>query len=198
MSYTVIEMALPPTIPTSFVPHQNAVPRRFSAGFTGALGFFSYAVLGVVFLLALIVFFYGRILAADNVSKNKALLAAEKAIDSKTVENFIRLRNRLASSETLLGGHVAFSSFFSSLEKILPATVRFTTLRLSLDFAGASKMEGAGVARSFNALAAASAAFAADGRIKDAIFSNININRDGSVSFALVATLDPKIIAFSP
>ena len=40
-------------------------------------------------------------------------------------------------------------------------------------------MEGAGVARSFNALAAASAAFAADGRIKDAIFSNININRDG-------------------
>ena len=59
-------------------------------------------------------------------------------------------------------------------------------------------MEGTGVAKSFNALAAASAAFAADGRIKDAIFSNININRDSSVSFALAATLDPKIIAFSP
>lgn len=192
-------MALPPTIPTSFVPHQNAVPRRFgAAGLTGAFGFFSYAVLGVIFLLALGIFFYGRILAADKSSKDKALLAAEKAIDSKTIENFVRLRNRLTSSETLLNGHVAFSSFFSSLEKVLPATVRFTTLRLSLDSAGGSKMEGAGVARSFNALAAASAAFAADGRIKDAIFSNIDINRDGSVSFALAATLDPKIIAFSP
>lgn len=192
-------MALPPTIPTSFVPHQNAVPRRFgAAGLTGAFGLFSYAVLGIVFLLALGVFFYGRILAADKSSKDKALLAAEKAIDSKTIENFVRLRNRLTSSETLLGGHVAFSAFFSSLEKVLPATVRFTTLRLSLDSASASKMEGAGVAKSFNALAAASAAFAADGRIKDAIFSNININRDGSVSFALAATLDPKIIAFSP
>lgn len=192
-------MALPPTIPTSFVPHQNAVPRRFGgAGLTGAFGFFSYAVLGVIFLLALGIFFYGRILAADKSSKDKALLAAEKAIDSKTIENFVRLRNRLTSSETLLNGHVAFSSFFSSLEKVLPATVRFTTLRLSLDSTGASKMEGAGVAKSFNALAAASAAFAADGRIKDAIFSNININRDSSVSFALAATLDPKIIAFSP
>jgi len=191
-------MALPPTIPTSFVPHQNAVPRRFSSGLTGAFGFFSYAVLGIVFLLALGILFYGRILAADKSSKDKALFAAEKAIDAKTIENFVRLRNRLTSSETLLGGHVAFSTFFSSLEKILPATVRFTTLRLSLDSAGVSKMEGTGVAKSFNALAAASAAFAADGRIKDAIFSNININRDSSVSFALAATLDPKIIAFSP
>ena len=191
-------MALPPTIPTSFVPHQNAVPRRFSSGFTSAFGFFSYAVLGIVFLLALGILFYGRILAADKSSTDKELLAAEKAIDAKTIENFVRLRNRLTSSETLLGGHVAFSTFFSSLEKILPATVRFTTLRLSLDAAGASKMEGTGVAKSFNALAAASAAFAADGRIKDAIFSNININRDSSVSFALAATLDPKIIAFSP
>jgi|SRR3989344_93217 len=191
-------MALPPTIPTSFVPHQNAVPRRFSTGFTSAFGLFSYAVLGIVFLLALGILFYGRILAADKSSKDKALFAAEKAIDAKTIENFVRLRNRLTSSETLLGGHVAFSTFFSSLEKILPATVRFTTLRLSLDSAGVSKMEGTGVAKSFNALAAASAAFAADGRIKDAIFSNININRDSSVSFALAATLDPKIIAFSP
>ncbi len=191
-------MALPPTIPTSFVPHQNAVPRQFSTGFTSAFGLFSYAVLGIIFLLALGILFYGRILAADNASKDKALFAAEKAIDAKTVENFIRLRNRLTSSEALLGGHVAFSSFFSSLEKILPATVRFTTLRLSLDAVGASKMEGTGVAKNFNALAAASAAFAADGRIKDAIFSNININRDNSVSFALAATLDPKIIAFSP
>ncbi|MDO8566854.1 MAG: hypothetical protein Q7R58_01735 [bacterium] len=191
-------MALPPTIPTSFVPRPNAAPQKFRADFSGAFSFFGYAVLAVVFLLALGVFFYGRILLAEKASKNKALLVAEKEIDAKTVENFVRLRDRLTSSDTLLKEHVAFSGFFSSLEKILPASVRFTALHLSFNVAGATKMEGSGVAKNFNALAVASTAFAADGRIKDAIFSSIKINKDNSVSFSLAATLDRAIIAFSP
>lgn len=191
-------MALPPTIPTSFVPHSNVAPRKFSSDFTGAFGFFAYAVLGIVFLMALGVFFYGRILVADEASKYKKLTVAEAEIDAKTVESFVRLRNLLSSVETLLEGHVAFSGFFSSLEKILPATVRFTALHLSIGKNGMSKVEGEGVAKSFNALASASTAFAGDGRIKDAIFSKINIKEDNSVSFSLFATLDREIIVFSP
>ena len=198
VEYTVEEMALPPTIPTSFVPHLNAIPQKFRADFTGAFGFFAYAVFGVVFLLALGVFFYGRILSADKASKDKALLAAEAAINAKTVENFVRLRDRLTSSDALLKEHVIFSSFFSSLEKIIPTSVRFTALNLSFDTAGVLKMDGGGVAKNFNALAVASTAFAADGRIKDAIFSNIKINKDNSVSFSLVATPDRAMTAFSP
>ncbi len=191
-------MALPPTIPTSFVPHSNVAPQRFRADFAGAFGFFAYAVLGVVFLLALGVFFYGRILLADKSSKDKAVLAAKAEIDSKVVENFVRLSDRLTSSKALLEGHTAFSGLFSLLENIIPTTVRFTTLRLSFDATGVSRIEGVGVAKSFNALAAASIAFAEEGRIKDAIFSNINVNKDNSVSFSLVATPDPTLIAFSP
>lgn len=189
-------MALPPTIPTSFVPHSAS--QKFRPDFTGAFGFFAYAVLGIAFLLALGVFFYGRILSADKVSKDKELLAAEAGIDSKSVGNFVRLRDRLTSSDALLKGHVAFSGFFSSLEKIIPTTVHFTTLHLTFNTAGVSKVSGAGVAKSFNALAAASTAFATDGRIKDAIFSDIIINKDSSVSFSLAATLDRDIIVFSP
>ena len=191
-------MALPPTIPTSFVPHSTAAPQKFRSDFTGAFGIFSYAVLGIVFLLALGVFFYGRILASSRSAQDAALAEQVKNIDQATVENFIRLRNRLTSSEALLNGHPAFSGFFSSLEKVLPSTVRFTTLHLLVDSTGTPKLDGTGVAKSFNALAAASTAFAGDGRIKDAIFSNININTDSSVSFSLAAALDPKIIAFSP
>ncbi|MEK7515572.1 MAG: hypothetical protein AAB555_01390 [Patescibacteria group bacterium] len=191
-------MALPPTIPTSFVPHSSAAPRRFRADLTGAFGFFAYAIFGIVFLLALAVFFYGRILAVEKDSKGSELRAKIDAIDPKTVETFVRLRDRLNSSSILLNNHVAFSGFFSSLEKILPTTVRFSMLRLSFDAAGTSKVEGAGVAKNFNALAAASTAFAADGRIKDAIFSGININKDNSVSFSLTAALDPAILASSP
>jgi hypothetical protein len=191
-------MALPPTIPTSFVPHPTSEQRKFRTDFTGAFGMLSYMVLGIVFILAIGVFFYGRILSADKASKDKDLLAAEAKIDSKTVESFVRLRDRLTSSDNLFKKHMAISGFFSTLEKILPTTVRFTAAHISVDSGGVSKIDGSGAAKNFNALAAASVAFAADGRIKDAIFSDINVNKDNSVSFSLAATLDPKIIVFSP
>lgn len=192
-------MALPPTIPTSFVPHSSSTPRRFRSDMTGAFRFFAYAILFISFLLAIGVFFYGSILSAEKSSKDKDLLAAEQAIDLKTVENFVRLGNRLSSSETLLSKHIAFSGFFSSLESIMPTTARFTNLHLFIDTKGVAKVDGTGVAKNFNALASVSQAFANDGRIKDAIFSNIRVNgNNNSVSFSLTATLDPSIIAFTP
>ncbi len=192
-------MALPPTIPTSFVPHAaGAAPQKFRSDFGGAFGFFAYGVLGIVFLLALGVFFYGRLLAADRAGKDAALAKAESAIDPVTVEGFVRLRNRLDQSGTLLKKHVAVSNFFGALETLLPGSVRFSSLHIVLDATGTAKIEASGVAKSFNALAAASTAFATDGRIKDAIFSKISINKDNSVNFGLSASLDPNLIAFSP
>ncbi len=192
-------MAFPSNIPTSFVPRPTAAPRKFRTDLTNAFDFLAYGILGIVFALALSVFFYGRILAASQSAKDTALAQAEAAIDSTTVENFVRLRDRLLSGQTLLANHTAFSEFFSLLETLMPTAVRFTSLHLSIDDVGIVKLEASGIARSFNALAAASTAFAADGRIKNAIFSNIIVNpKDRSVSFGLSASLDPKLIAFSP
>ncbi len=190
---------LPPTIPTSFVPHSSgAVARRFSTNLNSAFGFFAYTILGIIFVLALGISFYGRILANNKASKDAMLARAEAAIDLATVNSFVRLRNRLDSGATLLTNHVAFSGFFALVESLVPTTVRFTSLHLALDDMKTVKLEGTGVAKSFNALAAASAAFATDGNIKEAIFSNIVVTKDNSVSFALSATIDPKLVAFSP
>ncbi len=158
----------------------------------------SYIVLGIVFLMAIGVFFYGRILSSDKDAKDAALAQAEAAIDPATVESFVQLRDRLNSSQTLLANHTAFSGFFGALETLLPATVRFTALHISLDTSGVAKVEGTGLAKSFNALSVASSDFAADGRIKDVIFSKITVNKDSSVSFGFSASLDPKLIAFTP
>lgn len=192
-------MALLPTIPTSFVPHAASTEHREARSAIGSVfSFIAYAVFGIVFVLALGVFFYGRILSSNKDAKDAALAKAEAAIDPVTVEGFVQLRDRLNSSQTLLANHVAFSGFLSTIETLLPSTVRLTSLHVSLDSAGAAKVEGSGVAKSFNALSAASSAFAADGRIKDVIFSKINVNRDSSVAFGLSATLDPKLIVYTP
>ncbi len=191
-------MALPPTIPTSFVPHSAMAGRQFRSDYSGAFGFFAYTVVAVMFLLALGIFFYGRVLSIDKAAKEKSIAEAQQQIEAKTVEGFVRLRDRLVSSQALLDTHVAFTGFFSTLAKIMPTTVRFSTLHLSFDVSNMPKVEGSGVAKSFNALAAASQAFATDGRIKSAIFSHLNVNKDNSVSFVLSATLDPSLVAFTP
>jgi hypothetical protein len=193
-------MALLPTIPTSFVPRMPVSDRpHVNADFGTLLALFSYIILGAVVFMALGVFFYGRILAGTIVSKDAALAKAEAAIDPATVESFVKLRDRLTIGQTLLSNHLAPSEFFKAIEAVLPATVRFTELHLTVDTTGAAKVDGSGVAKSFNALSAASTAFATDPRIKDVIFSKMIINRaDGSVSFGFSATLDPKLIAFSP
>ncbi len=190
-------MALSPTIPTSFVPRPSS-PQRFRTDLTGAFSFLAYFVFGAVFLLAIGAFVYARILAAEQTSKDKDLAAAVSSIDSTTAQGFIHLDNRLSSAESLLKAHTAFSGFFTALDIIIPTTVHFTSLHLTTDDTGVTKVQGVGTAKNFNALAATSAAFATDGRIKDAIFSSIKVNKDNSVSFLLAATLDPKLITFSP
>lgn len=191
-------MALLPTIPTSFVPREPLVRHnRPHASLDGVFGVFAYTILGIVFMLAIGVFFYGRILASTLASREADLAKAAAAIDPATIEGFVRLRNRLNASQMLLKNHVAFSNFLTSLGELLPANVRFSSLYISIDSAGKAKIEGAGVAKSFNALAATSGAFASDGRFKDVIFSKISIRGDTSVSFGFSASLDPKLIAFS-
>jgi hypothetical protein len=192
-------MALSPTIPSSFVPRPVG-EQRFRTDLSGAFSFFSYSLLGAIFLLAIGVFAYGHILQAEQTSKDKqlAIASAVHSSDSQTAEGFIRLNDRLALSQSLMSGHTAFSNFFALIEKVMPNTVRFSSLHINIDPSGVAHIEGSGSAKSFNALAATSAAFADDGSIKDAIFSSIKVSRDNSVTFLLAAKLDPKLTAFTP
>lgn len=176
----------------------SAESRNVRSDVGSVLGYFAYILLGIVFVAALGVFFYGRVLDASKSAKDLELKNAAAAIDPEMIKEFVQLRDRLNASQVLLGNHVAFSGFFSALESILPTTVRFSSLHVLIDSTGAIKVDGSGVSKSFNALSVASAAFAADGRIKDVIFSKMNVNKDNSISFGFSATLDPKIIAFTP
>ena len=192
-------MALPPSIPTSFVPRSASAPvRRFRMDFMGAFGFLAYVILVGVVALAIGVFVYDQILDTKLAAKNAELAKAQQEINSSTAEEFVRLNNQLTWGKTLLANHTALSGFFAALEKRLPATVRFSSLHLTVTDTKKLTLEAAGVARSFNALALASDSFAKEGTIKDVIFSHLTVNKDNSVSFALTATIEPALVAFAP
>jgi hypothetical protein len=190
-------MALPPTIPTSFVPHLGNTPSPHRLEPVTFLSVLAYVLLGIVCAIAIGIFIYGRVLTSVHASKEAELSAVQATIDPATIETFVRLHNRLESSRSLLGAHPAFSKVFASFEKIIPMKTRFTSLRFAMQEDGSASVDGTGVAQSFNVLAATSQMFASDTRIKNAVFSNIRVNKDGSVVFSLSAKIDQKNIVFN-
>lgn len=152
------------------------------------------SVAGIAILAAAAVFGYKVFLESMRDSKAAELTAAEEAIDTDMVEEFVRLRNRLLAADTLLDQHVRISAFFDVLETRTLQTVRFDSLSISVNEDRTAEIEMEGIARSFNALAAQSTEFAAEKRIKRAIFSGISVNENNTVSFTLNAELDPRLI----
>lgn len=190
-------MAISPLIPTSFVPHPENQQRKFTIDFMGVSFFIIYFIFFIVVSMSFGIFFYGKSLSREKISSDNILSQAEKTIDSKTIDSFSRLHNRLVVSKKLLNTHLAFSNFFTLLANDIPSTVRFKTLRLSFDKDNIPKVDGEGIAKNLNALAAVSSSLSKDGKIKDIIVSNITIAKDSSVAFTLTANLDPKSILFA-
>ncbi|MGE5541060.1 MAG: hypothetical protein ACM3TU_02125 [Bacillota bacterium] len=191
-------MALPPTIPTSFVPKQpvTTAPHKRVSGANPFLAL-AYFILGVTILGCFAVFGYQFYL--ENVAKKKAdaVNVAQQQIDQATVTDFIRLRDRFSAAKDILNEHIVLSQFFDDLEKLTLATVRFKSLTVQVTDDRKALIDMEGTARTFNALAAQSAAFASDKRIKRAIFSNITVKDGGSVEFKLSAELDPSLVLLS-
>jgi hypothetical protein len=187
-------VALPPTIPTSFVPKQPLTPtaRRRLSG-TNPFLTLSYFVIAIAVIGCGAVFAYQYYL--QGVAKKKAndVIAAQNKIDQSTVSEFIHLRDRFSAAKGILDHQVALSQFFDVLERVTLQSVSFHNLKLTVAEDRHAQVEMTGSARSFNALAAQSAALASEKRIKRAIFSNISAV-GGSVSFNLTAEIDPTLI----
>lgn len=188
-------MALPPTIPTSFVPKQPVATSSRKQQSGTNLFFIIGGVIAIISIaLAAGVFGYELYLKNARDQKSAALTEAQKSVSIATVESFIRLKNRLNTVKTILDQHVELSEFFDTLENRTLQTVRFSSLSVAVEDDRTAEIQMEGTARSFNALAAQSSMVAAEKRIKRAIFSDISVNENGTVSFSLTATLDPRLI----
>lgn len=185
----------PTTIPTSFVPKQPVGGgQRFSQSGGNTFLVLSLIILGIALVASLGVFGYERYLMSIRDAKSQEVARAQESIDAAKVEEFIHMRDRFSAAKGLLDQHIALSNFFNLLESITLQNVRFNSLSLTIANDRSAEIQMTGNARTFNALAAQSSAFAAEKRIKRAIFSDIQVNENKTVSFALTADVDPKLL----
>ncbi len=187
-------MALPPTIPTSFVPKQAVVARKSVSGFNPFL-LVAYIIFFVWIVVGVLVFSYKWYLTKAAAQKKEALVTAQNNIDQASLTDFIRLRDRFTISKETLDKHVILSQFFDKIEGIIIQNARFTNLKLTIQDNRTAKLEMTGTARNFNALAAQSSAFTTDKDIRKAIFSGFIIDpKDGSVTFQITAEVEPSLV----
>lgn len=192
-------MALPPTIPTSFVPKQ-ALPTqtRRPRAQNGVFYYVSLFVMVVALVGAAATFGLKTYLDTVKTAREMRLETVEQGVDSSAVEELVRLRNRIKVATLILNRHVVASQFLDTLEEITLQNVRFQSLQLSIADDRTATIDMRGTARSFNALAAQSAAFADQKEIRRAIFSGIAADKNGLVKFAVQAELLPKLITEAP
>lgn len=191
-------MAPSPTIPTSFVPKQ---PVKTTARFTRTGGntflMFSVFALGLALVGAGGAFGYKEYLKGIEKERVTALKAAQNGVNTDEVDQYIRSRDRFGTALGVLDKHVALSNFFDLLEEITLVNVRFDSFSYTLLEDGSAEISLSGSARSFNALAAQSSVFSSEKNLREAIFSGIELDEDGTVGFSVDATVTSDILAFT-
>jgi hypothetical protein len=185
---------MPPTVPTSFVPKQPVTPGRRRTSGTNPFLAIALFILGAMVIGCGAVFGYNYFLQKVAKSKAEQVVAAQNKIDQGTVTQFIRLRDRFTAAKSVLDHQIAMSQFLDVIENLTLQNVRFSSLQVTVKQERQATVTMAGTARSFNALAAESAALASDKRIKRAIFSGISVKDGNSVGFNLTAELDPSLV----
>lgn len=192
-----LTFGMPEQFQTSFIP-KKSVEGPTTEIKNGTDLFLLVAV--ILFILTLCagagVFLYEKYLIGAIVGKEESLKRAEAAFDLDLIRELSRLDQKLTVSEKLLKKHIAVSELFHLLEQQTLKSVRFGDLRYLVGSGGDIVLSMKGAARSFAAIALQSDVFGKSRFIKSPIFSDLDLDKNGNVTFSFTATVDPALLSY--
>jgi len=109
--------------------------------------------------------------------------------------DFIRLNNRLISTESLLNRHVVISPLFDFLETATLKSVRFNDFLYNTNSGGVELLIK-GQARGYADVALQSDVFNKSPYFENPVFSDLSLDERGNVTFTLRATINPELISY--
>lgn len=179
----------------SFIPKKNDIVDKKTAKPVD----FTFVIALLIFIIA-IIFSLSEVLykkyLEKNINNSSIILERERSnFDSGSVNVFSRLSKRLSSSEELLENHIDLLGLFEELQKNTLVNIRFESLEIKLTDKGADIfMEG--LARNYAAIVLQSDRFGENPFIINPIFSNLDVNDIGDVTFSFEASLDKDLISY--
>jgi len=135
-----------------------------------------------------------------QLEKDKAdLLEARKEYSEDSINDLIRLDDRLSVSANLLNNHLSLTPIFSILEKNILRRVRVNSLSISYDLDNKMKIDLSGIAVNYDVLLKQSESFS-QGELANIItgfnISDIGPAEVGGVSFRLTAFVNKDILSY--
>lgn len=186
---------------TSFIPKRSlvddAVPMRASSG----SNLFMFLAI-IVFFGALLstggVYFYSIYLNKNIVSMEESLIRARGQFEPALVSTLQKLDKRLLAGNEVLSNHTLVSPIFTSLESITLKSVRFNKFAYTFtkDKTTKAEIKMSGLARGYTAIALQAEMFKTNKYIQDVVFSNLNLDDKGNVSFDLSFSMDPHFLLY--
>lgn len=192
---------MPPKFQSSFIPKgpisapmqasQGAVRRRPR----DIVSMVAVFVFSLSVLSALGVFLYVGFLNYRVKSMTAELDRARAALSPETVNELVRLDDRIVSTGELIRRHRVLSPLFNLLESSTPRTVRFTEFDYRVMEDG-PKLSLKGEAAGYAALALQADIFNKSPYLKNPVFSDLTLDERGNVVFVMTAALSPELLSY--
>lgn len=187
---------------TSFIPKKPLVEERVVR--EKSVNIFSFLAT-IIFFASLVaaggVYFYKIVLTKDVAAMSEQLNLAKEAYDPKLITELQNLDKRINASEEILSNHIVLSPLFKSLQQVTLKSIRFTKFDYSISSENGGgilvKMVGQTSSQGgYNAIALQSDLLAKNKYIKDPVFSNLNLDEKGAVTFDLSFTVDRSFLSY--
>lgn len=160
---------------------------------------FFMLIAAVIFIIAIVsaggLYFYKRVLAAQNETKRADIEEAIKNFDDDLTKQLTLLRTRLDVANQLLSNHTAFTAFLNILQQNTVQTIRYTELRYAVA-QDKTLITMKGEASSYVAIAYQSDVLSANDSLKSVVVSDLALNEGGTISFNVKSEIDPKAISY--
>lgn len=181
---------------TSFIPKKTiaTAPSKRKRG----VGLF---MLVAVFIFVLTVassvgaFLYKGFIERSITEKQASLTRAQEAFEPDLIKELARVDQKINASKDVLENHISPSAIFDLLEELTLANVSFEAFEYDMED-GNFAIQMKGVARNFSALALQSDVFGTNRYIVEPVFSDLDLDNLGNVTFSVSAKIDRGLINY--
>ncbi len=159
-------------------------------------------IVSVIFIVTIAtaagLYFYSKVLDTKVTNETKTLQENEDRLELTTLEQYIRLDDRIEAAKQILHNHTAVTPIFDTLQKTVLKSIQFSSLTLTFGGQDKISLSMKGQTLNYGSIAFQSDILSKDenGLIKNPIFSDLNLDPSGNVSFSFTATLDPSLILY--
>ncbi len=180
-------------VKTSFIP-KTSLQTPEARHPTGSPVALANLVCGIILVLAIAgaggIYAFQQYTNSQIASKQQSLALSREAFQPATIKELSRLDTRIQIAEGLLATHLSPSKLFNDLESLTLASVRYNNFNYSVASPGHVVLTMSGEAADFNSVALQSESFTKSSIITDPIFSNVNVDQKGTVTFDFTGIID--------